>query len=341
MSLSPRSVLTLGGLRYDAHSARTRVSLGLLPDVSSLWAELPRSVEIDAAPGDPALLTFDGGEGSSNVFTGKLRTLRRSVRAVEAIASDSSGDVARYRSSVTFEDATAADIARLLAADAGAATGEIEADLAFAAYAAHSGCTAAEHIAAVAKLSGAIAFTNGEGALNLIPRPDRAEIALLFGRELLEIRESVGTPTAQQPYAIGSGPAGSTSEVTALRTSPTVLPSSAPPSGSSSRRISVGALRTPSGASSASEALARFVAVSCRRIVTQGFLVPTIRAGSVIEIHSAPNSISKGPWLVTRVVHDLQPRRGGRSRIEAVHAAGTLDLGAALSAAAGAAGSFL
>ena len=80
MSLSPSASLELGSLGYTAHLAEVRVTLRLLPGVNTVTAVLPREAELDAAPGDPATLALDGGEGGETVLTGTVRGLRHGLR---------------------------------------------------------------------------------------------------------------------------------------------------------------------------------------------------------------------------------------------------------------------
>jgi hypothetical protein len=59
----------------------------------------------------------------------------------------------------------------------------------------------------------------------------------------------------------------------------------------------------------------------------------------VVELQGAPDRLAGGPWLVTRVEHAFDARRGGRTTLHA-RAAAPAD-GGLLGALAGAAGGLL
>ena len=68
-----------------------------------------------------------------------------------------------------------------MASDAGVDLGDVDVDLDLAAYAAHQGRTAAEHVAYLATLAGALATINANGELDVGPMPGpQAEVALHF-----------------------------------------------------------------------------------------------------------------------------------------------------------------
>ena len=61
MSLAPALSADLGSYRYATHGAAVRVALGLLPDVNAATLELPAGLEVDASPGDKAVVRVNGG----------------------------------------------------------------------------------------------------------------------------------------------------------------------------------------------------------------------------------------------------------------------------------------
>jgi prophage tail gpP-like protein len=314
MSLAPIASVDLGSFRYATHAANVTVSLGLLPAVSSFRVRLPAGTPVDAKPGDPAVLRMDGGEGEETVLTGTVHAVRRLLDGTVVTGGDASAALAALRSGSTFERMSAADVIQSLSAEAGVDV-QASVDLRLAAYVAGQQRTAAEHVAYLAGLGGAIAFTTGDGALSVIPRPDEAEVALLYGREIREYRETDREPGPMRA-AIGAGPAGTPDAPDALKHTLTGLPGDAPEAGPDAVRQGVGLLRTPSAATSATEALTKAAAAESVRFRASCFLLPALRPGTVIQVQELPSPLTGGPWLIERVVHRLDRNSGGRTVLE-------------------------
>jgi hypothetical protein len=337
MTLAPSLSATLGNLRYDSQAAVLSVCLDVLPRGSSATVTLPAAVRFEAAPGDDASLDVDGGEGSETVLKGKLRSVRRTIDRIHATIGDSASELAAYRPSATLEGQDAAAVVRKLASDAGVQTGDIDVDLDLAVYVAHPWRTAAEHIASLATLGGNIAFTDGEGRLNLKKRPEgRPSSALKFGREIAayEVREA--QPVNPQRFAIGFGPSGSGGAPDALRPTTDFLPSSASSGGAGVRRYPDPRIRVPSAATTASTALQTRAAAESKQLVAHCFLLAALRPGNLIEVQSLPDGLSGGPWLVTRVEHRLSGASGATT-----FTAQTGDTGSLLGSLFGAMGGLL
>lgn len=327
--------ITLGSRRYETHASEVIVTLGMLPGVGSFRATLPARAEFGAVPGDDALLHLDGGEGGEDVLTGTVGMVRRGLLGVDVTGADAGALLGGTRSASTFEKQEGSKIARALISDAGADVGEIDIDLPLAVYVAHQGRTAAEHIASLASLAGCLALVDADGAVSVRPVPERPQIALLYGREILSYQEISGAAPVAQQLTIGNGPAGSVDAPNALHPSFDRLPGSAASPGPSARWRSVPALRTASAASKGSEAATTSAAAASAGVRCRCFLLPALRPGAVVEIQSLPDGLSGGPWLVTRVRHRLHPSLGASTVFEGVTAdAGGL-LGGLLSALGG------
>jgi hypothetical protein len=331
MSLSPIASLELGSLGYTAHIAELHVTLRLLPGVNSFSAALPREAELDAAPGDPARLELDGGEGAQTVLTGTVRALRHGLRSTRAVAADGGADLAALRPNATYERQDARAVIRALASDAGADVGRLDVDLAMAAFVAHQGRTAAEHVAALADLAGAVAGFDADGALGAAAPAPVADVALRHGRELVacEVDGWPGPPA--QPSPVGFGPAGTPQAPGALRHTLAVLPAGAPAAGASAVRVPAAVLRSPTAATAAGLAAGGRHAAEGARLRGRAFLLPGLRPGAVLDVQDLPAPLSGGPWLVTAVTHRLHPLEGGSTTFEARSAGG---LGAGLAGAA-------
>lgn len=342
MSLAPSLSVTLGNLRYDTHAVELHACLEMLPRGSSVRVSLPASVRFEGVPGDDASVNLDGGEGVSKLFTGKIREVHRGFGYVRATLADAASDLAAYRPCQTFEKQNAKQVIKTLASDAGATVGDVDVDLDLPAFVAQPGRTAAEHIAELARLCGAIAIVDADGKLQVTARPSgQPSSALLFGREILDYSSSEIQTTNAQRFAIGFGPAGSGSAPNALRPSLDFLPASAPDGGAGVIRYPSPLLRTPTASESVSTALQTANAARGQRLRARCFLLPSLQPGTVIEVQSLPAGLLDGPWLLTRIMHELRPGTGGFTTIEAESADTSSLLSGLLSAGLSAIGGLL
>ncbi len=327
--------ITLGSKRYQMHASEVIVTLGLLPGVGSFRATLPATAELSATPEDDAILRLDGGEGAETVLTGTIGLMRRGLLGNTITGVDAGALLGNARSASTFEKQEGAKVIRSLVADAGAKGGTVDIDLPLAVYVAHQGRTSAEHIASLAALAGCVALVDANGTVSVRPMPERPDIALRYGREIMDYQELSAPPPAAQQFIIGNGPAGSIQAPDVLHPSFERLPGSAAAPGPSARWRPVPAIRTASAATQGSESATRAVAAASGGVRATCFLLPAVRPGSVIELQDLPGGLSGGPWLVTRVRHRLHPGLGASTVFEGVAAdAGSL-LGSLVSAIGG------
>ena len=335
MTLQPSVSATLGNLRYDTHAVRCTASLGLFPRGSTAEIHLPFGVRFEAAPGDEATLDINGGEGAKTILTGKVRTVRRTLDAIVVTVTDAAGALGSFRPAATFEKQSASQIIKKLASDVAVTPGSIDVALDLAAYVAHPGRTASEHIADLARLGNAIAMTGTDGRLNVVPRPSgQPTAALKYGREIISYDVSKEAVVNGSRFVIGFGPAGSTSAVDALRPSVESLPSDASDGGAGVRRYPTPVLRTPSEARAGSKALQASAAAQSERLIASGFLLAALRPGDVIEVQELPAGLSAGPWMLVRVNHTIE-RGAGSTHLEATTAATSSLLGNVLGAIGG------
>jgi hypothetical protein len=341
VSLLPSASAVLGTLRYDSQIVEVSAELALLPAVSSFTLAVPTATPVRAAVGDPGSLVLDGGEGSATVLTGKIRAIRRSPVATRVVVADASADLAALRPAATFQRQAAREVLRTLAADV-ADVGTLDVDLPLAAYVAGQGRSAAEHVAELAALAEATAGFDGDGVLQVRPRPEgRPDAALRFGRELVEYEVRDEPPPDLRRVAVGSGTAGSPEAPDALRPSLDPLTAGAPDPGPGAVWRPTPVLRTPGAVSTSSGALEAGAAAGGSRIRATCFLLPALRPGAVVRVQDLPDGLSGGPWLVTRVSHRLDPRAGGSTAFEGEAAGPGAGLGSLMGTAAAAAGSLL
>ncbi len=341
MSLAPALSVTLGSLRYDTHAAAAGICLAMLPRGSSAEIALPSNVRFEASTGDKAVVSLDGGEGAQTVLTGKVQSIRREFELIRVILTDT-GDLAGYRPSATLEGQDAQSVVNKLASDVSVSTGNVDIDLDLAVYVAHPGRTAAEHIAKLAELAGGIAYTDGDGSLNVKQKPSGpADSALKYGREVMTYETRSADALSPQRFAMGFGPAGSGGADDALRPSVDAIPGSASDGGVGVWRVPTPVLRVPSAATTASGALQSIAAAQAERVTAHCFLLPTLRPGNVIEVQELPDGLSSGPWLITRVEHSFERGFGTTRFWGETASAGPSLLGGLLGAAAGAIGGLL
>jgi len=341
VTIAPKASIVLGNERFDTHVLRVVTTLAPLPAIGSFNAVFPAAVSIGASAGDTASLDLDGGEGSENILTGIVRILRRGIRQTEVIVADASAGLADLRPATTYRNQGADDVVRALASDAGVTVAGTSIDLPMAAYAGNQRRTAAEHIAALAALGGAMARMTAAGELE-VNRPEavQPDVALKYGREVIACDVRVSAPPAAHRIRTGSGPAGSAKAPNALRPMKDVLPSGAADPGIDAVWTPAPVLRTPTAAATASAAADLAESSAATRIRGTAFLLPKLRPGLVVDVQDLPSALAGGPWLLTRVTHVIDAREGGRTYFEGEQS-GSLDLSALAGAALSAVGSLL
>jgi hypothetical protein len=338
MTLAPKASIVLGSEKFDTHALRITVQLAPLPGIGSFRAVFPARTPISASAGDDATLDLDGGEGNKRVLTGVVRVVRRGIHQTEVIVADASFALAELRPATTYRNQSADDVIKALASDAGI-TVHANVGLPMAAYVADQRRSAAQHIAMLATLGGAVARVNGDGELE-VSRPVAAmpDAAMKYGREIVECNVSAGAASTAKHIRTGSGPAGSAMAPNALRPTKKPLPSGASDPGNGAIWTPAAILRTPAAASTAGASADVTTASAATRIRATAFLIPALRPGLVVDVQDLPGAMSGGPWMLTRVTHTLDAREGGRTVFEGDQAS-SLDLaalaGAALSAIGG------
>jgi hypothetical protein len=338
MSLSPAVTVTLGNLRYTTQVAQVQVELNSLPGVGRFYVTLPDAVEMPAVPGDEVALSLDGGEGEELVLTGTVQQVQRGLWSTTVVGVDGGATLAKFRPAATYERQSAQQIIQALAREVNLSLGTVALEVPLAAYVASQQRSAAEHIAQLAALGGAIACFDADNALNIVSATiSQPELALRYGRELLSYSVQTGAELSQEVALIGNGPAGSAAAPNALQPSLKSIPDNAPAAGLKAVRRSMALLRSPQVAQSASQAATQQAAQLTQQVTAQTFLLPALRPGTVLEVQDLPDGLSPGAWRLTRVQHRLDPLLGGFTLFEGVTVAGLLGslLGSALSALGG------
>jgi hypothetical protein len=307
--------LALGSALYDQHVIALRLRRGRLPALDRLEALLPANVTLDAQLGDDVTLELDGGEGATLVFTGSLTALGRTGTAVRVTAHSGAFQLARYRPAVTLETVTTGDVINQLCADAGVDTGTIDSGPTMALFAADGRASALSDLTRLAWLAGGQAAFDGDGRLFAIadggPGPD---LALRYGRELLDAEVFAIVPDPAQLTVVGEG----ADAATAARARQVVVDffkGSAPAPGPDARVRANPALRTVADAHSAAAAWTARRAAAESQVRFTAWLLPGLAPGARVEIHDAPAHLGLSECRVEHVVHTVEPASGARTRV--------------------------
>ena len=119
LAVTPK--LQIGNWLYDTQLASLRLRRAVLPTVDRLTVDFPSGVKFEAAPGDDVELELDGGEGSTQVFVGKLSAVTHMPDALRITAHNGALSLARYRPVLALEQVSVGDIIKKLAGDVGSA----------------------------------------------------------------------------------------------------------------------------------------------------------------------------------------------------------------------------
>jgi hypothetical protein len=340
--LQPSYSLTLGSQLWTEQLLSLRVELFPAPLLDVVTARLPALAELDAAVGDPALLTIDGGEGESEVFSGTIASLRRGFASLTMTAFDGGGTLASYRPATTFENVTAGTVITSLCTDVGVVPGDVEDGPMLAFYVADPGRTALEHVARLARWSGALArFTAGGELEAIVVNGGEPQLALRYGRELLALDDEELTAPIVSFVVAGEAGVGDASVPEARRPVTDFFAGNRPdgPSATAIWRFEP-ALRTASAARTASASLQRLYVSGRRRASLETTLLPALRPGTVLEIQELPSGLGGGPSWAECVEHRLSPA-GASTRASLWQGGAAFDPSSLLGSFAGAAGSLL
>jgi hypothetical protein len=305
--LAPAYELTLGTQLWKQQALEIEVRLACAPQVDRLSVRFPAAAPLSAAAGDPAALVLDSGEQRETVFTGIIDSIRRSFDEIRVVALNAGGMLARFRPSVTYEQITAGTVIRNLAGDAGVDVGDLEdgAELTF--YVADPTRTAWEHVARLAAWGGALTSVSEDNKVECsVIDATQAEVALLYGRELLWLQADRFDSAVDGWTVAGEGGAGSSSAPEALRPCTDFFAGNRPQGpGPAQRWRFEPALRTARAAGTAGAALQRQYGASREAGQLRAFLQPKLRCGTVLEIQQLPDGLPAGPLWVAGVSHTL------------------------------------
>lgn len=341
--LSIRAVLTLGDLVYDSHVVWLRLRRGLLPIVDRLEIDLPAGATLEAAPGDPASLTLDGGEGEEPVFTGTVGALGRGLAGARVTCLGGAAKLARYRPAFALERVTVGDVVSRLCADTGVPTGSVEAGPTMTLYAARGHATALEEIPRLARHLGGDAAFDADGNLHLFAAGGSApfeDLALRYTREILSVDVARAAPDGASRTIVGEGGGDPGSEGARW---PVVdfWKGAAPSAGPGALRRAEPELRTQDDARAAGDAWARRQQDADHPLRLRTWLLPKLSPGGRVELHELPDALGIEACRIRQVVHTVHAARGAFTQVWAHEDGGAAAGGGLLAAVAGAIGGLL
>lgn len=315
---------SLGGGASDPwreHLVALSVRCGLAPavDAAEIWLT-PDPQAPSVALGDAGSVQLGYADAAPQpVFTGTVTGVRRAVAGpVRLTATAGGAALARLRVNQGYEGRAAGDVVRDLAGRAAVATGTIEDGIDLPFYAVDDRRSGWEHVAALARASGFLAFLTPAGELTFAPPASGGPVqTFTYAEDVLALAVRTADPVFTAVTAAGEGAAGSRGKEawSWLAKDPSAVQAKAG-DGAPARLLSAPALRSAGAAQTAAAAVADAAA---RRAVTGTLLVPgapAVTAGSTIAIAGAPRDELNGTYLALAVRHRLGQREGFVTRID-------------------------
>jgi phage protein D len=315
-----------GGDPWREHllSLRLRRTLGPEVDVLELMiAAVPTAPQV--ALGDAGSLSLTGGAGTDvAVFAGKVDAIAERAGGVRVVTvSNGSRELAQARLNRSFEQQDAGQIIEALASELGLSS-ELPGDApALPRFVVDDRLSLYGHVARLAAWGGFVVCIGADGTLRVKDPGASAEPVARFAHGLDVLDFALGERALHTAalQVTGEGAAGDQGSDAAywLRKDPASNQSNAG-TGTPSRVASVAVLR--SADSVAGFARARLARVS--EASTRGWLLtagaPEVEPGDNIELSSMPQSSLDGSYRVEDIVHELDVRRGYRSRLRVIRA---------------------
>ena len=310
------------------------VEAGLAPfaDAATLYlAEEASAPDVAVEDSGNIELGYDD-DTTETVFAGQVDEVRRSVQGKTRVAAVNGGALlSRTRVNQSYEQQKAGDIVRDLAGRAGVDTDTVEDGTDFPFYVVDDGRNAHQHVAALARKSGYLAYFTPEGKLSFAPfTAGQAVQTFTYGKDVLSVHATEAAPVVGAITSVGEGAAGSQGQEawSWLVKDPSAITGSAG-SGDPERLIQDSSLRSGEAAQGAAEGIAE---------ATQGMTLigellvpgsPAVVMGSAIEISDTPQDALNGLFLVRRVRHRFS-KRGGFITLISFGSAGDGGLGGLL-----------
>ena len=340
--LNPSYSLQLGPQLWKEQALQIELLLNPGPLIDAMTVRLPAIAPLQADVDDDVELTLNSGETEEKVFTGVVQAVRRGFSSIEVKAINAGGLLSRYFPAVTYENVTTATVARNLCSDAGVSTGSLETGSELTFYVADPTRTAWQHIHRVCSWSGMLVSISADNKVeSKVVNATQADIALRFGREILELDRSRRAAQIETFVVSGESGVGQASSPDSHRPVTDFFAGNRPdPPSPTVTWTWLPALRTASAAATAGAARKRMYTSVADRGVFTAFLQPKLRPGVVLEMQDLPAGLTDGPVWIHSVRHVLSPR-GAQTRVEYFKGGDSFDPLALLGSLAGAVGGLL
>lgn len=343
--LRPSLGLQVGDLRYE-QLAGLELRRGLLPIVDRLICRLPAGTEFSAELGDEVTLELDGGEGSAAVFTGELTAIRHGLRRLELRAHGPALTLARARPAASFEKLTLAEIVERVCDEAGVDFAMDGGEAQSALFVCEGRSTALELIVRVLRAAGLRGGFDGAGSLQIGEHGPDGELALRYGRELVDLSSCARAPDPNTAYVAGEG-GGAPDSDEGLWVAADFAAGGGTPAGTGVRWRAEPLMRTVDDAQTAAAGWTGELRRRAAPVRLRTWLLPSIAPGARLELHDLPEHLPLSECRVRQIVHHLRPGGrqggwGGRSEIWAsAETGGAGDFAGMLGSLAGAVGGLL
>ncbi|GEA84382.1 MAG: hypothetical protein NVV70_06180 [Cellulomonas sp.] len=340
MTLTTGATVTLDDLQYTVQIRSVAAELVLLPGVNRVEVAIAAGVDVPASTGARASVELDGGDGAAVVITGTVDHVAHTTTGAVVVVTDAGAALAAARPAETYNGLTGVQVVGKLADLASADTGPVAALTQTAAYVADPRRTAAEHVAAIAARSDAVAVVDAEGRVTVVAWPVGVPTAAMrLDREFTSFTTSNHTP-GHDFTPVGAGGSGAALSPDVWVPSTEAVTGADDPDGSRTWTPDP-VLRTRTDVDLAARGATSRRAASTARMRATCWLQPARRPGDVVRIDETTDSAQAGPWLLTSVRHELAPRLA-RTTLVGVAAGASDDLlGGLLGGLAGGLGGLL
>jgi len=250
---------------------------------------------------------------TDTVFTGQVEEVRHSVQGTTWISAVNGGALlSRTRVNQSYEQQKAGDIVKDLAGRAGVDTDAVEDGADFPFYVVDDRRSAYQHVAALARKSGYLAYFTPEGKLSFVPfTAEQAVQTFTYGEDVLSLHATEAPPVVGAVTTLGEGAAGSQGQEawSWLVKGPSSVSSSAG-SGDPERLVQDASLRSGEAAQGAADSIADAAdgGTLIGELLVPGS--PAVVVGSAVEIVDAPQETLNGLFLVRRVRHRFSKQGG-------------------------------
>lgn len=293
---------------WRANLIAAQVLAGLLPSVDEAAVILADTAGAPAPPlgtGGEIRIGYDDSS-TETAFTGQIASIGHSIDGRRRfVAVNGGAALAALRLNRSYEARKAGEIVRDLAAAAGVSTGTIENGISLPFLHIDDGRSALQHIAALARRSGCIAYFSPAGKLEFKPFAGGQPAARFeYGRDIMTLSAREAEPPIGEIAVQGEGAAGAqgSDAWSWLIKDPAAVRKTAG-AGKPQRSWVDRALRSAEAAGSAAKARAEAAGWQAFTGELRAAGAASAHAGSAVEIASAPVAALNGLCLVRWVRH--------------------------------------